>query len=163
MYPFFEVHGVGKTEVMIPMMYSSKLGNYRDINVYTPYSLLENSLRRAVNILILHDGFLDPLKLFAVNGGLDSLNGVGSSPELVIIGVPHGYNGTACPTTSTGCYQRTFELTPTDCDPSRNTCDPNQKYGGLGLYLDFVYDDVIPEVLERLGMDMGEVSNAGFR
>ena len=147
LYPFFDIAGKGFTEALLPSFYSEQLGNARDINVYTPYSLVENNILRPVNVLVVH------------------MEGSGVLPELIIIGIPNAPNGSACPDTlGSNCSQRTYELTPTDCKEGLNYCLEQQSYGGTGLYLDFIYDDVIPAVLGALGgFQLGEVSNLGFR
>jgi enterochelin esterase-like enzyme len=166
-YPFFDLRGKGIAEVLLPDFYSYQLGNVRDINVYWPYSLIENPTPRKINVLVVHDGTLDALKVFADTSAVDSLNAVGSIPEVIMIGLPNSPNGTACPSelVEAGlCVQRNYELTPTVCDPATNFCPEFQPTGGADEYLEFVYADVIPAVLERLGQfELGEVSNVGFR
>jgi predicted alpha/beta superfamily hydrolase len=163
MYPSFDIFGEGKTETLLTAFPSAELGNNRDIILYTPYSLIENYLPRPVNVLIMHDGDLNSVSLVASQGGFDSLNGVGSVEELIIIGVPSVATGTACPQGSTGCYQRTYEMTPTECDPALNNCADTQAYGGMQTYLDFIYNDVIPAVSNETGLQMAEISTVGFR
>ncbi len=88
----------------------------------------------------------------------------GSIPETLIIGVPEGLNGTVCPTNPDGsrsCSQRVYEFTPTECDSAvNNNCSPS---GGGPITLDFIWDTIIPSVILKLGMDLGEVSIVGYR
>ncbi len=165
MYPFFDIEGKGISEIILTQFNSLELGNSRDIILYKPYSVIENYLPRKVNVLVVHDGSLDVVRLMVENGGFDELNDVGAVPEVVLIGIPYSDYGSACPSGSNPyCYQRTYELTPTDCDPTRNMCSPDQVYGGMDLYFDFVYDSVIPAVLDAMGsFELGEVSSVGFR
>jgi hypothetical protein len=84
-----------------------------------------------------------------------------------MIGVSEAYNGTACPSFSShpSC-QRQYELTPTVCNqslPSAYGYCPPGPTGGAELYLDFVWNDVIPQVMNELELSIGEVSGAGFR
>ena len=163
MYPFFDIRGEGVTETLFTAFPSAELGNTRDIIVYTPYSLIENYIPRPVNVLVMHDGDINGVSLIAVQGGFDSLNGAGSVEELVIIGIPSVSTGTACPPGSTNCYQRTYEMTPTNCDPAVNNCIDTQAYGGMQTYLDFIYNDVIPAVSNATDIQIAEVSTVGFR
>jgi predicted alpha/beta superfamily hydrolase len=81
------------------------------------------------------------------------------------VGIPPGANGTACPSTSDptiNCQQRVYELTPTDCDPTRNDCFETQAYGGMPTFIDFVYDEVIPAVMTQMGLEAGEISSFGY-
>lgn len=78
------------------------------------------------------------------------------------VGVPAAANGTACPSSASSCSQRTYELTPTDCDIELNNCVSTQAYGGAPTFIDFVYDDVIPAVMRQLGLQAGEISSYGF-
>ena len=166
-YPFFDLRGKGMTQLLLPNFYSPQLGNVRDINVYWPYSLIENPTLRKINVLIVNDGTLDALKVFAETSAVDSLNAVGSIPEVIMIGLPNAPNGTACPSELVNagvCSQRNYELTPTVCDPVNNFCPEFQPTGGADEYLEFAYTNVIPAVLERLGnFELGEVSIVGFR
>jgi hypothetical protein len=94
----------------------------------------------------------------ALNAGFDMYTASGSVPEAIIIGIPPGANGTACPTGT--CSQRIFEMTPTDCDPSLNNCQAGQAYGGTSTFLTFSLG-VISDVLATLNLDMGELSSFG--
>jgi hypothetical protein len=136
-YPFFDLRGKGMTQLLLPNFYSPQLGNVRDINVYWPYSLIENPTLRKINVLIVNDGTLDALKVFAETSAVDSLNAVGSIPEVIMIGLPNAPNGTACPSELVNagvCSQRNYELTPTVCDPVNNFCPEFQPTGGADEY-----------------------------
>jgi hypothetical protein len=97
--------------------------------------------------------------------GLDTASLSGALPELLIIGVPAALNGTACVDTPPvgNCTQRTYELTPTECDPSVCICAQGQMSGGASVFLQFVWDEVILSVFDQLQLDKGEVSITGFR
>jgi hypothetical protein len=69
MYPAFSTTGVGRTYTVFTDYYSETLGNYRDINVYVPWSLIENPLQRSVNAVVYLDGDLDGVTLMSLNGG----------------------------------------------------------------------------------------------
>jgi hypothetical protein len=125
--------------------------------------MLENYIPRAVNVLVMHDGDINSVSVMAQNAGFDSLNGVGSVEEVMIIGIPNATYGFACPSGSTFCLQRIYEMSPTDCDPKTNDCFSSQAYAGMSVYLDFIYDDVIPAVMSNIGFHAGEVSSVGFR
>lgn len=158
MYPAFDITGFGQVSTIFSNYYSSSLGNYRDISLYLPYSLIENPIRREVNVLLLYDGDLATTQLMALNAGFDMYAASGSVPETIIIGIPPGANGTACPTGT--CSQRIFEMTPTGCDPSLNNCQAGQAYGGTSTFLTFSLG-VISDVLASLNLDMGELSSFG--
>jgi hypothetical protein len=64
--------------------------------------------------------------------GLDTSVLNGELPEIIVIGVPSGANGTACPSPDV-CSQRLFEYTHTVCDPTAQTsgsCEGSMPSGG---------------------------------
>jgi enterochelin esterase-like enzyme len=87
MYPAFNLFGVGTTDVLLSNFYSSTLGNIRDISVYTPYTLIENPIKRKVNIVVVYDGDIQTMTLLASSGGIDTMVTVGQLPEAVFIGM----------------------------------------------------------------------------
>jgi hypothetical protein len=163
MFPSFSAKGIGKTSTLISNYYSSALGNVRDISIYIPWSLIENPLPREVNSLVLLDGSLDYLSFLTDQGGLDVTLLNGGLPEMIIIGIPPALNGTACPSGASGCDQRSYELTPTPCDSSVSQCSTQQVYGGAAIFLDFVWESVIPAVYLELNLQVREVAITGFR
>jgi pimeloyl-ACP methyl ester carboxylesterase len=108
------------------------------------------------------------LLLWCRCAGLDASVLSGGLPELVVIGVPPGLNGSACPGELPAgpeslCSQRYFELTPTPCSPAAAECLPGQPSGGADLLLRFVWDTVLPAVLAQLALQPGgEVSIVGY-
>ncbi len=69
MYPSFNIDTPGEVETLIDDIYSPQLDNYRDVPVYTPFSLIENPIRRPVNVLVILDGFYNMVELMALSGG----------------------------------------------------------------------------------------------
>jgi hypothetical protein len=53
-YPWF--YTVQGKQTIIKDVYSSELGNKRDVIFYTPPSYYENTLKTYKNVLIMHDG-----------------------------------------------------------------------------------------------------------
>lgn len=49
-FPSFGIGETGQSSVLLPQFYSAQLDNYRDVAVYVPPSLLQNKVRRAVNM-----------------------------------------------------------------------------------------------------------------
>ena len=163
MYPAFNIAGIGNVSTIFKNYFSPQLGNVRDISLYLPYSLIENPIQRKVNVLVLYDGSIENTQLYAFNGGFDVGTASGSAPESIIIGIPAGMNGTACPTVNgtTICNQRFYEMTPTQCNATINDCEPTQAYGGTDLFLEFTLQ-VVDSVLSELQLELGELSSFGF-
>ena len=173
MFPAFDALSTGNTSVLIKGIYSPDLSNSRDITVFVPPSLVENTLRRPINALIVLDGVFDTVDLLAKSGGFDFAVQTGMTPETVIIGVPAGTNGTACTQAGNSdpgrCsfLQRKYEFTPTVCNPTYNHCcnlGPKcpEPSGGAPILLDFVWNSIIPAVLEKLGHTLNEAGIVGW-
>jgi hypothetical protein len=86
MYPVFNIFGEGVTEILLPDFHSDSLGNTRPVTVHRPYSLLENPLRRPVNVLVVFDGDIDTITLLSRNAGMDGMISTGQMPETIIVG-----------------------------------------------------------------------------
>jgi predicted alpha/beta superfamily hydrolase len=156
-YPAFNTIGQGRVETIYTNFWSKQFLNLRNISLYRPNSLLENPLRRVINVLILHDGDEEFVSYLALQGGFDAAVLSGAIPECIIIGIPPGQNGTYC--TDISC-QRPYEMNPISCNPSlTEVC--NELWGGGDLYLDFIWDDVIPAVITIIDQIRGEVSSTG--
>jgi len=130
-YPFFKT--TAGTYRVTSQLYSPQLKNYRNLVIYTPPSYNENTLKPLTNILIMHDGqnLFNDSTAFAGRAWRcqEAINGLvvaGTIDEVVIIGV---YN----------TNDRTDEYT--------YSYDSSVRAGGKGnLYLDFLYDTVVPFV-----------------
>lgn len=171
MYPSFGALSKGNSTVLIKQLHSNFFDNDRDIAVFIPPSLIENPISRVVNLLVLLDGFVETVSYLADNGGFDFSVQNGVATETLIVGVPPGLNGTAClragvqniPEACAG-IQRQYEYTPTECNPSvNNQCsDGDILTGGEPQFLSYVWDIVIPAVLNELSLGRGEVNIAGW-
>ena len=146
-------------------VYSPQLNNSRNISVYIPPSILQNTIPRAVNIMLMMDGEYGVTFAFAFRGGFELAVVTGVAPESIMIGVPSSpniYDAFCC---SPHVPERTYELTFDVCDPSLMDCNGGYTIyntGGTDLLLNFTIDTVIPLVLDVVGMlPGGEVSIAG--
>jgi enterochelin esterase-like enzyme len=173
MYPVFSYEGVGVTEVTLPGFASASLGNSRDVSVHYPYSLVENTIGRAVQVMVVLDGDLQTLSLLMTRGGIDGLMAIGALPETVFIGVPGAATGLYCNASQVAaglCRQRNYEFTPTQCDPARNVPHCGgvawTPTGGGDILLDFVVDEVIPAVMRapqlRGVFSVADIGIAGY-
>jgi hypothetical protein len=73
-HPSFDSLGAtypSQTYTMLKNLYSPQLGNRRDIATFVPTSILENTISRPVQVLIVLDGHLDQLK-YLIKQGIDS-------------------------------------------------------------------------------------------
>lgn len=162
MFPAFGLSSIGNTSVVLPSFYSAQLNNSRDIPVYQPPSLLQNKVRRAVNIMILLDGSYEVVENYATRTGFESYQLMGQIPESIMIGistVEFAYRG--------DFNQRTYEMTYEKAlNYPNETCIYADETGGASKLLDWIDYDVIPSVLasigeDGIGMDRGEVSIHG--
>ena len=153
-YPYFQMVS-GTVSTLLPNLLSPQLHNRRDINVYMPASLLQNTVRRKVNVLVVNDGTLFFLRQLAFVGGFDVNVLTGAVPETILIGLPQP---------PTGC-ERQYELTFSTS--TQNSCQPKATYnrsvqsGGNDQYLDFVQHTVVPQVMQQQNLDVGEVAITG--
>lgn len=148
-YPWFNIVE-GNVYTMFHHMYSPQLGVYRDINVYIPPSMSQNSLSRRVNIIILNDGDMNFMTTLTKQGGLDRAIQNGDVPQdTIMIGIPQNLT-----------CERGYELTYEACDPTRMDCTDCKSGGGL-YFTYFLRNTVIPAVLTNLSMSLGEVSMTG--
>lgn len=124
-YPYFYT-STGQTTT-ISNVYSPQLNNTRDVWVYVPPAMVENTLRRQDHVLVMHDGQnLSPL--WKVDGIVDQLIQEGKMVNVLIIGP---YN------TPDRIAEYTYSVDP-------------QYGGGKGdLYLDFLQDTLIPSMQTR--------------
>ncbi len=149
-YPWFNVVE-GKVYTMFKDFYSPQLGVYRDINVYIPPSMSQNSLTRHVNIIILNDGDTDFMTTLSKQGGLDRAIQNGDVPQdTIMIGVPQNLS-----------CERGYELTYEPCNPNLMVCIEDCPTGGGIYFTYFLRNTVIPAVLTNLSMYLGEVSMTG--
>jgi len=141
----------------------------RDINVYVPPSIIQNTIIRSIHILVANDGSLQEVKTY-VSSGFDVAVQNGIAPESILVGIPQ--TGDTC--------NRNYELSFSNCKSywakyNRGTspatysnyygCPGSDKeckyYGGNDDYLTWIYEVILPAVVEKLGMVMGEVSIVG--
>jgi enterochelin esterase-like enzyme len=130
--------GAGNVTTMFPSLYSPQLSNSRPIAVYTPRSLLENTIPRPVRVILITDGLPEVLA-DAASYAFDPLMRSGVIPEAIVIGV--------APVLANRIYENTFS----PCDPTIMDC--SQGYinaGGADKYLDFLKNTVIPAVVANI-------------
>ena len=73
-HPSFDSLGAtypAQTYTMFKKFYSPQLGNRRDIATFVPTSIIENTISRPVQVLIVLDGHLDQVN-YLVKQGIDS-------------------------------------------------------------------------------------------
>jgi enterochelin esterase-like enzyme len=146
-FPYFEM-AQGSVSTMFESMYSPQLGNARDIQVYVPASLQQNSVSRTVNVLIVNDGSPHYMQQLAFAGGFDRAVLTGAAPETIMIGLPQ--DGESC--------QRQLELTFS----IGSTFGCNETWsGGNDKYFAFIQNTVVPAVLANLSVTLGEVAMTG--
>eukprot|EP01124_Arcella_intermedia_P015871 TRINITY_DN22431_c0_g1_i1.p1 TRINITY_DN22431_c0_g1~~TRINITY_DN22431_c0_g1_i1.p1 ORF type:complete len:411 (-),score=42.07 TRINITY_DN22431_c0_g1_i1:7-1239(-) len=150
-YPFF-YKSEGEIRLFPNFPAPQLPGGKRDINVYVPPSLLENTISRSVQVLYMFDGQLVPQILSLLNSFIIT----GSIKELVVVGIPATIN-------------RTYELTPSKCQaPPPGGCNgydvlcPPGGSGGLPNTLAFIENNVHPFVLSNLSVSAAEVASAGW-
>mmetsp|Transcript_5493 Transcript_5493/g.8979 ORF Transcript_5493/g.8979 Transcript_5493/m.8979 type:complete len:590 (-) Transcript_5493:174-1943(-) len=149
----------------LTQVYSPELNNSRNISVYIPPSILQNSIPRAVNIMLMMDGEYGVTFAFAFRGGFELAVVTGVAPESIMIGVPSAPDAFDAAPTGPHEPERTYELTFAVCNSSLMNCDGGytvNNTGGTDLLLDWLNGTVIPLVLDVVGMlPGGEVSIAG--
>lgn len=171
-YPYFNLLATGNLTTYIRNIASTALNNERDVVVYVSPSLIENTVNRSINVIVLNDGSYTNAYTFVNSGGIDALLRFGAIPaDTILIGVSnpsYGYSDLETCTdqgvmTQSAC-QRLYELTPSVCDPAWITCGSYGSGfgGGADLYLDLIQLTIIPRVAGSLGFTVGEVSIAGF-
>lgn len=175
-YPSFGYWDPGSSSVLLPS-FKSQFGTNtlltRDISVYQPMSVLQNTLKRKMNVLIVNDGTLSELKSY-VRAGVDVAQNAGHMPESIVVGIPQ----------SGGSCNRAYELLFAQCDSSfwrrydrftnppgltifggcpgsSDPCPPTLNGGGADLYLTWIYTSVLPAVMSKINMSLGEVSIVG--
>jgi predicted alpha/beta superfamily hydrolase len=167
MYPAFNIYGLGNSYTLFDSFYSESLDNTRPINVFVPWSYIENPESRVMNVLVLLDGNLEVLSFMANYAALDMGILSGQFPETIVVGYPPGTNGSACPTDystsppSSTCDQRYYEFTNSVCDPTVSVCSSGASGGG-NLTLEFIWEEVLPAVFSKLNLLQGEVSITGY-
>eukprot|EP01035_Chromulina_nebulosa_P024885 gene24885-32420_t len=146
-YPNYYVFGQGRLQApLLHNFYSPQLNNYRDISVYVPWSLIENSITRAVNILVQLDGDVETIPYYVFQGrersplfnpivhvyfilgylsddlvgGFESYVLSGAAPESIMIGIGTANNGSGCPDPSNGCLERNYEFSNVACNADGN-------------------------------------------
>lgn len=157
-YPGFGFF-VGKTEVILNQFYSPQLDNHRNVSVFVPASILNNGLKRKVDVLVLLDGSDSVVDSFATRGGFEAAQASGRAPESIMIGITalefaYDFN----------FDQRTYELTYAFEDNAEDSCISGARTGGSDLLLAWIDEDVIPAVLNKVGiagMLRGDVTLAG--
>ena len=159
-YPAFGFGRGNTTNDFLSQFKSPQFDNRRDIPVYLPPSVRQNSVRRAVNALILLDATGPVVQDFASRGGFETAQYMGDVPESIIIGINQLFA-----TLAGDPNQRNLELTyGREVDPaSTGSCikvGPNHT-GRADDLIEFIVEDVLPAVYAKIGMDLGEVSVAG--
>jgi enterochelin esterase-like enzyme len=147
----------------------------RDINVYIPESVKQNTLRRKMNVLVANDGSITEVSQYVASGFEVALNN-GHIPESIIVGIPQF---------SADC-NRQYELFFEQCDsigkwkkydrgtnPATSSyyygcpgnvysvCPPRTPANGTDYYLTWIYNSVLPAVMKEINMTLGEVSIVG--
>jgi predicted alpha/beta superfamily hydrolase len=151
-YPWFEVNP-GHVYTMLPNFYSPQFQNYRDISVYIPPSIYQNTLSRPIYIVVVNDGTRLFLEQLATLGGLDRAVQTGAIPSnTILVGIPQN--------ASSFC-DRMYELSYEKCREGQSVCQ-DCATGGNFLLFDFIQENVIPAVLQNLSMSLGEVSMTGY-
>jgi len=133
-YPSF-YQEVGRIE-HITDVFSPQLGNTRDLAVYVPPAMIENTLMRLDNVLIMHDGqnlFEASSATYGVSWRCgetaDALFGLGKMEPVLIVGVNNS---------------------PDRFNELSHVFDPVQGRGGKGnQYLDFIEYTVLPIIKEK--------------
>lgn len=69
MYPSFNLIGSGVTSMLFPEFYSPQFNNTRPIALYKPWSILENTVSRAINILVVLDGDVSIIDMLTTSSG----------------------------------------------------------------------------------------------
>ena len=160
-YPTFGISSIKEvteaTTVVIPNYFSSFFNNKRNVSVFVPYSMKENSVGRPINILVMNDGALNYLSSAINRGGLDSAMQNGALPEVLIIGIAQPANNT----------QRVWELTPWPCVPSLNmvkpaVCSGYPLTGGADAYLSMVQTIITQVMAQFKGFSINERSMFGY-
>jgi enterochelin esterase-like enzyme len=174
MYPAFGSLQPNYLDVLLSN-FSSDFGEStllsRDIPVYLPPSIVQNTIHRKVNILIVNDGSLEELSTY-IAAGFEVAQNTGVAPESIVIGIPQREYDTC-----NRNYELSFESCATGWEKySRWTNDPVQSSaywgcpgsdlecpagGGNDAYLTWIYNDVIPAVLADIDMSLNEVSIVG--
>eukprot|EP00854_Cymbomonas_tetramitiformis_P022561 gene22561-27233_t len=153
-YPGFGL-AHGKTSNLLPALYSPQLNNTRDVAVYVPPTLLQNKVRRPVNVMVLLDASLSVVESFASRAGFESAQLTGVAPESIMIGI------TAIEFARAGDFdQRTFELTYAPIKQG-GSCIIGARSGGCDFLLDWIDHTVIPAALMKIGdtgMTRGEIA-----
>lgn len=151
-YPYFNVLN-GQVYTIFHNFYSPQLNNYRDISVFVPPSVSQNSLRRKVNCLVVNDGTLLFLQQLTTLGGFDRAVQTGAVPQdTILIGVPQN---------ASDFCERMFELSFEACAAEDTVCR-DCATGGNFLLFDFIEQQVVPAVLANLSMLPGEVAMTGY-
>lgn len=152
-YPWFEVNA-GQVYTMLPNLYSPQFQNYRDISVYIPPSIYQNTLSRPIHIIVVNDGTLLFLQQLTTLGGFDRIVQTGAIPvNTILVGIPQN---------ESNFCDRMYELSYELCSPDQSICADCEHTGGNFLLFDFIQDTVLPAVLSNLSMTMGEVSMTGY-
>lgn len=145
-------------DAVLRNVYSPQLNDTRDIPYYIPPSILQNPIRRKVNMMFLFDGANETVSSFAFRAGFNNAVSTGVVPQdTLLVGITtyqYAVTGNLC--------ERYYELTFTQCNTSLEQC----KYGDcatggtITMFL-FLNETVIPLLLSKLNMDLGEVSLVG--
>lgn len=153
---------------MLQSVYSPQLNNSRNISVFLPQSVLQNTIPREVNILIVLDGEYDVTSAFAYQGGFDVAVRDSVVPESILIGIPSNPDIFNADPNYEFAQSRTFELTFAKCNSSLMDCNPAtsgynvDNTGGTDLFLDYITEQIIPTVMKAIGnFTKGEVSISG--
>ena len=172
MYPSFGLALPGEMKVLIEDYNITFEGSEipsRDINGYVPISVSQNTIRRKINILVVNDGSFDEVEMYAFNG-FDLAQQTGVVPESIMVGIPqtgkycnrqYELSFEACKTGWSKYNRNSNPLTTSNYYGCPGNEDCNLTTGGNDAYLTWIYQDVIPAVLDTLNMDLGEVSIVG--
>ena len=87
LYPSFGF-GSGNTSILLPNFYSPQLKNKRDIPVYIPPTLVQNKIKRTVNVLFLLDATAPVVEDFATRAGFETGQQMGKFDFVVVFFCP---------------------------------------------------------------------------
>ena len=168
-FPAFGLGVYGETTTMLPNFATpSSLGGPRDIPVYVPPSVSQNTVKRKVNVLFFFDGSEVVVRDFARRTGFEAGQFQGTVPESIIIGIQ-----TAQYAYAFNFAARSYELSYSDISQmnEQETCLVSDNgdgsfsgispSGGSDELFDWMLDSVLPAVMATLDMEVGELTTFG--
>ena len=125
----------GNVSNLLPHYYSEQFKNYRDVPVYVPPTVLQNYLRRPVDVMLILDGAESSIQSYAFGGGFESGQMQGVVPESIMIGINQlidAYAGNSNERT----YEFTYEVgLPYPDESCINTTGVQSGGSGIDIFL----------------------------